>query len=378
MAKRFISYGSTLRFEGVLKIIRRSTPNLPTYKVQGFEKIHGQNFAVCYSNPDGIWYQSRNNIVEASPTAKYLKEEPWVEIINSLAKEYNVDLDTHIITVYGEHCGGNIQKLSAVSDLSKRFIIFADFKVSPLEARIWDKSGSMCCKDVESQTPSMLAETLNPEPVKWYPTEVNQVLEPHYTFGMPNIVNVSNELFDIYNIRDFPSVELEIDFSRPEEAITKIGEMVSNVEDNSGVAKYFGKEGNVGEGYVFSFYDLEGNRYHFKAKGEKHSANAGRVKPLKPIDEIKKQKRDFVNNYAMQGFRLNQAWEEVFGVNNEKNRPDIKFIGQVIQFILNDTFKEESDKLTELGLEDKDVKGLIANQTREWFLTRIRKEQQDE
>jgi len=417
--KRMIDYGSTPRFEGVLKTIRKSVKreteykgvdedgkpilehrcDLPTYKAQGFEKIHGQNYAVCYSKPDGMWYQMRNSIVEASPTAKYLKEEPWLEIINDLADEYGIDLNTHIITVYGEHCGGNIQKLSAVSGLSKRFVIFADFKVSPLvpytDGKLVDleegtqfrikgekgvtyrkgtmsDNGNMYFKDTELVDPPKIVEVLNPEPARWYPTKVNQVQKPTYEFGMPNYVNVSDELFDIYNIRDFPSVELDIDFNEPEKSINKMVEMVADVEDNSGVAKYFDKEGNIGEGYVFSFYDGEGTRHIFKAKGEKHSANAGKVKSLKPVDQVKEQKkRDFVNTHAMQSFRLNQAWEEVFGVNNEKNEPDIKFTGDLIKFMMTDTIKEEADILIELGLEDREVRGLIASQTKEWFLTRL-------
>lgn len=364
--------------------------------------VHNSNMACCYSKPDGMWFQSRNNIVEASPTAKYLKEEPWLEIIKTLADEYSINLNKNVIVVSFEHCGGSIQKLSAVSGLSKRAVIFAYFKVSPIEpyeemelgkvkpgrsfqSKEWKgqqftatpwvgnlEPSQMICNETVFTDKSQVVKVLTEESSVWYPTKFNQVLKPDYTFGMPNYTNVADELFDIYNIRDFPTVEVEIDFNKPEEAQNKIVELTLEVESNSGVAKYFDKPDNTGEGWVFQFKDVEGTLLTFKSKGEAHAKNAGKVKILRPVDEVKEQKkRDFVNDNAMQSFRLNQAWEEVFGVNNEKNEPNEKFTGDIIRFMLQDTIREESDVLIDLGLEDRDVKGLIASQTRLWFLDRL-------
>lgn len=55
-----------------------------------------------------------------------------INIIQDLAKENNINLDTDIITIYGEWAGGKIQKNSALTNCEK-VAMFEYFKVSPIE-----------------------------------------------------------------------------------------------------------------------------------------------------------------------------------------------------------------------------------------------------
>ena len=102
-------------------------------------KIHGTNAGVCYSEPDGIWCQSRENVITVEKDnmgfAWFIEQnkETVISIIKELAKENNINLNTHIISVYGEWIGKGIQKNVAISELGKRFVIFEHFKVSPIE-----------------------------------------------------------------------------------------------------------------------------------------------------------------------------------------------------------------------------------------------------
>ena len=104
--------------------------------------VHNSNGSVCYSHPDGMWIQSRKNIITAEKDnagcafAQMANEDEWMEIINSLADEHGINLMKYIITVYFEWSGGSIQKNSACTGVDKRAIIFQYFKVSPIEPQL--------------------------------------------------------------------------------------------------------------------------------------------------------------------------------------------------------------------------------------------------
>jgi len=52
-------------------------------------------------------------------------------MIESLAKEYGINLDTNTIILYMEWAGKGIQKNVAVSELDKAAFIFSEAKVRP-------------------------------------------------------------------------------------------------------------------------------------------------------------------------------------------------------------------------------------------------------
>ena len=120
--KRFISYGSINQFRGTVRDIQHSahytgydveleqpimdrTLPMPTITVTGTEKIHGTNAAVCYSEPDGFWVQSRKNIITvekdnaACSLNAYANEDQWMAIIRKLANDHSIDLSSTIISV---------------------------------------------------------------------------------------------------------------------------------------------------------------------------------------------------------------------------------------------------------------------------------------
>ena len=347
--KRMIKYPSIDQFRGVIKNVQHSAQYvrydeatgqtimnrgaaMPVVKAVATEKIHGTNASVCFSNPDGFWIQKREDLctVEADNAAcafhALQNQDAWMDVIQSLAKEHNVNLDTHIVTVYYEWCGGNIQKNSAVSTLEKMSIIFRHFKVSPVEP----------------------SET---EPNVWFETTVAGEW-------------IERKDARIYNISNFPTYEFEIDFNVPLLSQNKMVDLVENtIEPNSPVGRQLGVDGNVGEGVVVSFLYKDA-MYQFKVKGEKHSAS--KVKTLKPVDDEKVQKIQDIAQQVAPAWRLEQMFVLVNDTVNG-GVPAMENMGKFMKAVNQDIIKEESDVLAGAGLEPKEVFGVVARIARQWY-----------
>ena len=345
--ERFINFGSIEGFDSVIRNVRHAAQyagldengdpvynrdvKMPVIKAFGTEKIHGTNAAVCYNNIDGMWVQKRKSICTplddnaGCAFAANRDKDGWIEVIFRLQKIYNINLDTHNITVFYEWCGGNIQKKSALSGVEKKAIIFQHFKVSPIdndaeELNVWYDTMGICPDDVK---------------------------------------------YGIYNISRFPTYEIEIDFNKPLLSQNEMIRLVKEVvEPASPVGKMFGQESNIGEGIVFVFM-LGNTLQRFKVKGEEH-ANS-KVKTLKPVDDVKEQAKIDFATYAASAIRLEQAWQEVFGIENEKQEPSKKFMADFLRAVHTDVIKEEMHVLTEKGLEPKEVNSAISAIARRWF-----------
>lgn len=360
--KRHIKYNSIEQYRTIVKnvqhqaqyvgynedtkeVIYDRTMKNPTVVVTASEKIHGTNAAFCMSIPDGFWVQSRENIITPESDnagcafTAYQNEQHWQQIIFKLADEYNIDLNENIISVYYEWSGGNIQKNSALSGLDKRSVIFQHFKVSPIEPRL-DKEG-------------------NEEAAYWLETMVEGDM---YGNG-PNVkLWIENKKANIYNIMDFPTYEISIDFERPDLAQNELVKLVEEIiEPNSPVGKHFGVDGNIGEGVVCTFV-YKDILYKFKVKGEKHSNS--KVKTLKPVDNEKEQAKIDFATYACPAWRLEQMYKQI---QDENGDVTIKDMGTFLKKVHGDIIKEESDVMFEKGFEPKEVNGAISQIAKRWF-----------
>lgn len=347
--KRMIKYPSIEQFRTIIKNVQHAAQYvrydeatgqtimnrgaaMPKVTAVATEKIHGSHMGICYSNPDGFWVQSRENII----TPEYdnagcafhamQNQSAWMDVIERLAKEHNVDLNTRIITAYAEWCGGNIQKNSAVSGLDKMAIIFRHFKVSPLEP---------------SETESAV----------WYETKV---AGEWVDFKESRIFNISN----------FPTYDIEIDFNQPLLSQNKLVDLVENtIEPNSPVGQQLGVEKNVGEGIVVAFLYKDA-MHQFKVKGSKHSSS--KVKTLKPVDDEKLQKIQEVAQQVTPAWRL----EQMFALANDTVNggvPAMENMGKFMKAVNQDIIKEESDVMAGAGLEPKEVFSVVARIARQWY-----------
>ena len=362
--KRMIKFPSIEQFRGVVKQIQERACYIgkdedgkaifdylkpkPTLTFTASEKIHGTNAGVCYSIPDGMWAQSRENIITVEKDnagfAFFVSqnEEALKLIITKLADEYCVDLNSHIISLYGEWAGGNIQKNSAMSGLDKAFVIFEHFKVSPIE-------------------PS------EDEKALWFKTEVSYPITNVKRFipQHENRKNPNEGMNKIFNIMNFPTYDFTIDFNAPERSVNEMIKLVEEViEPASPLGKSFGKEENIGEGVVCTHLTEDGALIMFKVKGEKHSNS--KVKTLNVVDTEKLNKIDKCVEKICHTWRFEQGLVEVFGSDYDKTI-DRNKMGEYLKWVAQDTLKEELDIIAEFGFEPKDVMGRVQEKAKKYF-----------
>lgn len=284
----------------------------PTLSFIGTVKLHGTNAAVVFS-PEGVTFQSRERVLTAEQdnAGFYAHMSTQISALELLRGVYASN-DT--LAIYGEWCGGNIQKGVAITGLPKMFVIFA--------------------------------AKLNGE---W-------VDSPDFT----------DEEASIYNINQFPKWFMSIDFEQPEAKQNILSELTQAVEDCCPVGKHFGNEG-VGEGIVWRCVEDPTSDLWFKVKGEKHSAS--KVKTLATVDiEAVESLRAFVEQTVTES-RLEQGLNNLV---NEQLKPfDMTSMGDFIRWIHGDVLKEEADTLAASGLDSKKLGGPIAQAAKRWYVEKL-------
>lgn len=304
-----------------------TTKPKPTLTFKGTVKLHGTNAAVSYNKVGGLWAQSRENIitVEKDNAGFAFFVESNKDVFNKLFREIqeqtNVSYEHNTVTVYGEWCGGNIQKGVGITNLPKSFFIFG-VKVTPH---------------------TTTEEELKANPAYW--VDYSDLRAPEV---------------NIFNIDDYPTWTMDIDFNMPQLVQNKLSELTIAVEDECPVAKAFGFSG-IGEGIVWST-TLNGNVHRFKVKGEKHSSS--KVKTLAAVDVDKLENIQSFVEYAVTESRFKQALENVFP-NDEPI--ENKKLGDVIRWVVNDVVKEEMDTMVENKIEPKDVNKYLSSKVRDMF-----------
>lgn len=299
----------------------------PKLKFKGSVKLHGTNAGVSYNDKYGIWAQSRENIITSQKDNAgfaffaHSHETEFLRMFFDVASKEDIDLHKNTISIYGEWVGKGIQKGVGISEIPKSLFIFG-VKITP---------------HTETE------EELKANPAYW--------VDSSY---------IKNEDAKIYNIEDFQTYEIDIDFNMPQLIQNELSDLTIAVEEQCPVAKHFGAVG-IGEGIVWSC-EFKGVVHRFKVKGEKHSSS--KVKTLAAVDVEKLNSiTDFID-YAVTESRFNQALENTYP-NNEPI--DVKKMGDLIRWVVNDIIKEESDTLAKNGLEPKDVNKYVSTKVREMF-----------
>lgn len=285
-----------------------NTEPYPVLKFKGTVKLHGTNAGIVKYSDGSLEYQSRENVLSLdSDNAGFMN----AMVSKNLDFLFNDIQFNDYIALYGEWCGGNIQKGVAITGLPKMFVIFG-------------------CK-------------VDDEWIEFKRSDVTQ---------------------GIYNILDFPVYTVEIDFNQPELVQNKLIELTEEVERECPVGKFFGVSG-IGEGIVFTCYH-NGHQYVFKSKGEKHSIS--KVKTLAAVDvELLNSMNEFVE-YAVTENRLKQGIEYMKRNGMEINQ---KNTGEFLRWIVGDIIKEESDVMEANGLDQKKLNPLISTKARKWYFNNL-------
>lgn len=291
------------------KAIYQHLSNYPTLQFKGTVKLHGTNAGVVKYIDQRVEFQSRERVLSLDQDnagfMTAMSELNWHKLLRRFCF-------TDYIAVYGEWCGGNVQKGVAINGLKKMFVIFG---------------------------------------IKIDDSWIELPADFHFNHD------------GIYNILQFPTYDIEIDFNAPALIQNDLVEKTIQVEDCCPVGKYFGKEG-VGEGIVFTC--ITNQDLKFKSKGEKHSAS--KVKTLNSVDtELMSSINELVDSVVSEN-RLEQGIS-VLKENGIEN--DSKNTGEFLRWIVTDVLKEEKDTLEASGLDEKKVKNAIVQKSRIWFMNQI-------
>lgn len=301
----------------------------PTLTFTGSVKLHGTNGGVCFNNNDGLWAQSREQVI--TPEADnagfaafvHSNKEVFKRLVDVIATEHKVNLDETSISIYGEWAGKGVQKGVGITELSKAFYIFG-VKLSPIAPPIDESSG--------------------------LPLDVARWVSHR---------GLNATAHSIYNVLDYQTYELTVNFENPGTVTEILNELTLGVENECPIAKAFGVSG-VGEGIVFTTI-WNGKRFAFKSKGEKHSVTAPKTKNA--VDIEKQASLESFAEYAVTPARIEQAVNTI----NRGASLSLKDMGNIIKWVNQDVLKEETDTLEASGFTSKEVSGVLSTRTRKLF-----------
>lgn len=230
----FSHYPSTEQFRHVItsvkKFAEKRDEELPTLKFVGTVKLHGSNAAIGYQRDIGHWCQSRNKVItpqkdfEAcakalTPVADPFLTEMVLPQCPAIKEQYELGRK---IMIFGEWCGGKIQKNVSLFGLPKMFVMFnvqVCKEIEPVE----DENGQLVTQSSHWLQPEQWSH------LKWHEKS-------------------------IYNIYDFQTYAIEINFECPLTAQNKLIEITEAVESQCPVGTHFNRTG-LGEGVVWTEWD---------------------------------------------------------------------------------------------------------------------------
>lgn len=378
MTQKFYSFPSIEQFRTVVKHVNdrcafQGAVVKPTLLFSGSVKLHGTNASVVYTPGDDpqLYAQSRNNVItpdeDNAGFARFVQDgATWNQALDHMLTQYktvgflgSLDYDdvrpnakkAHTVAVYGEWCGGSIQKNVALNQLPKMFVVFGikflrDGKV--IEDGV----------EVDGQISTWL--------MPWEAQEaVKQCLQ--HTDTCPANIKTT----PIYSIEEFPTWSITIDFNEPHLAQNKLAELTLAVEQECPVGKQLGVSG-VGEGIVWTciggkgLVNIRTDDLVFKVKGEKHSDT--KVKTLASVDVEKVNSIKACAELVATPHRFEKGLDVLKLLHPNEDVLDNRYIGEFLKWVGNDVLKEETDTITENGLEPKEVTKAVNLLAKNWFV----------
>ena len=309
-------------FKHAIAKVRRYYNNLgqpyPTIEYRGTVKIHGTNASVHRTNTGELIVQSRERILNiTSDNAGFcMFIEQNKDAVTNLFARFNPSDD---VVLYGEWCGGNIQKGVAVTQLEKHWVLFS-VKVN----------GEY--KD------------LNP--------------------------TVHDNEHKIFNIGQIPDYHVTVDFMNPEPASNILSDLTLAVEKECPWGKFRGVEG-IGEGLVWTpMNDIGISDIWFKTKGLLHKGNdKTKVPKIKISDEKLASIRELADEILPE-WRLEQGISYL-----RENNLDIipQNTSHYLKWIMQDIHKECMETIVASGFEWKQIQGQLTTMARQFYLTECNK-----
>jgi hypothetical protein len=345
------SFPNIDQFRGVIRTVKDrctfSNIGLPKLSFHGTIKLHGMNVSVIVGEDASFYCQSRSNVLtpgdDNAGFAAYVHGNDDVRQFllrfASLAKAsfFSRDYETPfkcLVGIYGEWCGGNIQKGVALNQLPKQFVIFGVRLISlESERSLW-----LMPWEVESIYDSAAAAT-NGSTVK--------CIEKYRTW------------------------QLTIDMANPAAAQNELVRLTTEVEELCPFGSAHNVSG-VGEGIVWTCVggqDVGGLRISdlvFKVKGEKHSDT--KVTTVAAVDIERLNSIKELAQAVTTEHRLEKAVAFLQETMHCEDVFDIRNMGPFLKWVGTDIVKEETDTIVGNGFEVKEVTKAVNNIAKAWFL----------
>lgn len=173
------------------------------------------------------------------------------------------------------------------------------------------------------------------------------------------INNFSDEEQLIFNSKQFETYSIDIDFNKPELYNNTITDHTLDVEKECPVAKHFGVEG-IGEGIVWVCEDHPD--LIFKTKGEKHSVS--KVHSVSSVDTAMIEEVYKFVDLAVTDNRLIQGISHLKEYGLEISE---KSTGDFLRWVVKDVIKEEEDTIVANQLDIKKINSAVSKKARMWF-----------
>lgn len=296
--------------------------------MRGTVKLHGTHAdIVARPREDSVWYQSRTRRLTLENDNHWCckfftdRQDAVGKSIANICSQRNSDQLPEDVVISGEYCGCGIQKAVAISQLDKRFVIFA-VKV-----------------DSEWQQLS------------------------HYD------LNVGS---DIYSIERAPTYSVTIDMSNPQPAIDKMKALTDAVVAECPFAATFGVNG-PGEGIVWTCTDLPSNDYWFKTKNEAYMVSQSQSLRARTPEQQEQMKsvRGFFDSVLLEP-RLMQGLDYLTEMNLAV---ETKNVSQFMQWVTDDVMKEEADAEALQTLPVRDVHREVGRRAKAWYIAHCKANQ---
>lgn len=346
MAKHVL-YPETPKLLEAITEAKKFTRSSSVLNYIGTVKLHGANTAIGYQKDIGHWYQSRNRLITPNDdhagfaqTMNDFTADFFITYVvphcPTIREHYN--LGDRII-IYGEWCGGNIQENVAITGLPTMFVIF---KVKIIcESKKTKKS---TIEDTE-QSQMQHSGSYWLDPKEW------TVIKWHERF--------------IYNIFDFPTFTIDIDFQNPELVQETLSKITEEVERQCPVGAYFNRIG-IGEGVVWTEWTISRGTLTFKVKGRQHMVVQSKI--LVPVTPVKFTNIDDFVQYACTINRMSQALDYM----REQHIPiEVKSLDIFLRWLTEDICKEEKECMNISNISAKEVSRAITKKAETWFMNTI-------
>lgn len=321
MDHSFISFTKIANFKNTKGDVLNDIMDESIFDFIGTVKLHGTHGDIVRFNDGHLNIQSRNRILSVDDDnlgfASFITQNNYISsLFDKVIDIYGIP-DKHIM-LSGEWCGGNIQKKVALNKLPRMFVIFAVY------------------------------------------------IDNKY-LDMELFRNVYNESGNIYNIYQFPTYNITIDFNHTSDAETLLIHYTNEIEKECPVGKHFGFSG-MGEGIVWISKNSK-NTIIFKTKGDLFTIVLPRTKMTKTNNEnsLDAVIDDFVKDHITEN-RLHQGIEYLQEFNLEISKLNTNVFRQWVE---NDIITEEKNTIDRFELTTEQYKMLkkkINNYSSSWFI----------